>query len=41
MQEITSTGRDTAGRPVGGWFTRRIMGRVYSKNNVLILVTGQ
>lgn len=39
--EIRATGRDTAGRPIGGWFTRKVMGRLYTKNNVLILVTGQ
>lgn len=38
--EVTATKRDTAGRPVGGWFTRKVMGRIYTKNNVLILVTG-
>jgi hypothetical protein len=38
--EVTATKRDTAGRPVGGWFTRKVMGRIYSKNNVLIITTG-
>ena len=38
--EVMATERDTAGRPVGGWFTRKVMGRIYSKNNFLELVTG-
>jgi len=38
--EVMAKERDSAGRPVGGWFTRKVMGRVYTKNNVLLLVTG-
>ena len=38
--ELTATSKDTAGRPIGGWFTRKVMGRIYTKNNALILATG-
>jgi hypothetical protein len=38
--EVTATSRDTARRPIGGWFTRRVMSRIYTKNNVLLLITG-
>lgn len=40
MSEITSIGVDKASRPIGGWFTRKVMGRIYTANNVLTLVTG-
>lgn len=40
-ERFATMGQDRARRPIGGWFTSKIMGRLYTKNNVLILVTGQ